>query len=482
MSADTKITATKEFVNTKDENTLESAKTYAEGVGLSVTQETKSYAYDTAKEALKQAKAYTDENKPTKVSELENDGVYMTTKEVYGTPVYNVSYPELGITGVMANIPEKSEDGKKLYTYTLQIPGNNYMEAKVEEAKKDRLRYCGEVATVDNLPKNAASCDIYKVTADGKRYIYWNNKWQAIDNIDLSAYATQEWVQQNAVLPGNIHTFIHVARHDTTGIVRPSKQKIEVPDHSFLWGHTFVNTSNTGEMRVALSRSKLIGKDDTDIVIGSSAGAGNHGVAVGTAAYANNYNIAIGYNASARYYDYMYNKSSIAIGVGAYAGQGQFAIAQTADKVMLNSYGSGHDAISLVDVIKENAGGAKCFQHQFCGLSELNLVGKDYCRIATADWQEANLTIKVEAFTGSGTEYILPNPKKIYIEWNNTGRVIGLSNANNNATTIAESRPLSDVEFTSGDKLLIELIPVGYDWETRNDTWMTRWTKLNQPY
>lgn len=366
--SDKKITATKDFVtdgiastltgaktysDNQDKITLANAKTYADEVGKTIQSSAKLYADEVGKTATTNAKSYTDTEigkikVPTKVSELENDGIYFTADKVYGTEVYDVERKEK--TSIILTTPTKDESDTPphtISTFTAQVPLKDYMEERISESVANRLRYRGVVATFNDLPTDATAGDICKVTETGSKYIYIDSKWQKIEEVDLSAYVKSGEVMNYVpkATPGNfgvvttyltgtppydrtIEMCIHdgiiqgltpIASLEHFGGVKLSHKSL--PDGktkygTYMHGHTLYAFGESGggfdpktkEIAIGLDANVYI--DTPGIAIGYGATVSNHhGIAIGRNAYAYYaFGISIGYKAEGR-------TNGVAIGV-----------------------------------------------------------------------------------------------------------------------------------------------------------------------
>lgn len=437
--SDKKITATKDFVtdgiastltgaktysDNQDKITLANAKTYADEVGKTIQSSAKLYADEVGKTATTNAKSYTDTEigkikVPTKVSELENDGIYFTADKVYGSEVYDVERKEK--TSVILTTPVKDESDTPphtISTFTAQVPLKDYMEERISESVANRLRYRGVVATFNNLPTDATAGDICKVTETGSKYIYIDSKWQKIEEVDLSAYVKSNEVMNYVpkassrtgtfgvvssyyateppydrtikmyINDGLIKGLTPIASLEHFGGVKLSHTSLPsgmTKYGTYMHGHKLYAFGPSGGGFDPDVDSIVIGSNAEDrgwgpsVVIGVNATVGgSHGIAIGTnnqtygmsgiaigeSSTANADNaIAIGSSALAGEngialgYRAYAHISAVAIGHGAYAPNNTVAFAVHESKILVNSNGIGAHASTLVDVIKKYGGG-----------------------------------------------------------------------------------------------------------------------------
>lgn len=520
--ADKKITATKEFVNNgiatakthadagdkatldsaktyadgKDATTLTSAKTYADEVGKTIQSSAKLYADEVGKTATTNAKSYTDTEigkikVPTKVSELENDGVYFTADKVYGSEVYDVARKEK--TSVILTTPIKDESDTPphtISTFTAQVPLKNYMEERISESVANRLRYRGVVATFNDLPTDATAGDICKVTETGSKYIYIDSKWQKIEEVDLSAYVKSSEVMNyvTKATPGNfgivtsyyqteppydrtIEMYIHnglikgltpIASLEHFGGVKLSHKSL--PDGktkygTYMHGHTLYAFGESGGGFDPDTSSIVIGKSAKNtssgpaVAIGMGAWVnGSHGVAIGTntITWAMN-GVAIGTSSTANARDAIAigtsalagedgiaigygayaHVSAVAIGYGAYAPNNTVAFAVHESKILVNSSRSGAHTSTLVDVIKKYGGGKVTAYGWHNDTTTIDLTNHE---VYWADYSSNSVTIKLPDFTNvSSYTYprtaTMPSRRILTIRFNNSNsKIAGFDN------------------------------------------------------
>lgn len=536
-----KITATKDFVN----DGITTAKAYADEVGKTVQSSVKLYADEVGKTATKNAKSYTDTeigkiNVPTKVSELENDGVYFTADKVYGIPVYDLTGD---VTSIMVEIPNKDESENpphELSTFSAVVPTREHVEKKITDSVENRLRYRGVVATFNDLPTDATACDICKVTETGSKYIYIDSKWQKIEEVDLSEY----------VKSSEVMNYVPRASYDVAGVVKVSQSGSDATElktyisgdnrlyaslpnasHNSVGGvktsHTSLPSGKTrfgtfmgdghklyafGDAGVDRWGKKVNIGYDSNVYIdipGVAIGFGatvseRHGIAIGTNAYAYNpYGVSIGYRAQgcsygvAIGYNTWADHKSVAIGHNAYArNEGVFAFAQNEHKIILNSTRSGGHGCSLTDVIKKYAGGSsggsgtEAYGYHY-GYhlvdSTIDMTEKEVC------WFDLNVdTINIRLpdftltkFTGYPVEYKIPNRRVLTIRFNlANSRISSLENPSNTINPRYEEdgaveKDITEETFGVMDKVVIEMIPLGTNHTAAQDqNWFIRWTKI----
>lgn len=555
--SDKKITATKDFVtdgiastltgaktysDNQDKITLANAKTYADEVGKTIQSSAKLYADEVGKTATTNAKSYTDTEigkikVPTKVSELENDGIYFTADKVYGSEVYDVERKEK--TSVILTTPVKDESDDPphtISTFTAQVPLKDYMEERISESVANRLRYRGVVATFNDLPTDATAGDICKVTETGSKYIYIDSKWQKIEEVDLSAYVKSSEVM-NYVPKATPGSFGVVTAYRSTpppydrtidmciehGIIK-GLTPIASLEHfggvklshtslpsgmtkygTYMHGHklyAFGSSSggfNPNTKRIAIGLDSNVYIDTPGIAIGYGATVSNHhGIAIGTSAYAYSaYGISIGYRALGRTngvaigYRALANHRSVAIGYEAYARhEGVFAFAQNEHKIFLNSTRSGGHISSLTDVIKKYAmaGG---FTEAYGYHMDDTTIDLTEHEIYWSDLQgTSSITIRLPDFTsikhGSyPVRYNVPNRRVLTIRFNlANSKITSFENPSNTINPRYEENGTTEKDITNEtfgvmDKVVIEMIPLGScSLGGREQDWLIRWTKV----
>lgn len=123
---------------------------------------------------------------PTKTSELTNDSGYITAAEA----------PEISVDSALSDTSTNPVQNKVI---TTALGGYlTIADAQSTYAKKEDIvgmyKYKGSVASVSDLPTNAAIGDVYNVTATGENYAWNGTEWddiggtftiEAITNADI---------------------------------------------------------------------------------------------------------------------------------------------------------------------------------------------------------------------------------------------------------------------------------------------------------